>query len=473
MKRFFATMMIALSLVACKKEEFGLEPEIEQMGKLSFASLDIQVSKDTEVVTRAEEGSKLDGYLIYLYNSKKELVNGTAYTFKDITKGAVDEQGVGNGSISLPADTYRMEIRSLGTIPVAEFDEPVYGATVEGIVVTAGETTTVDADPSTIGEIDPIVCTLLQCKVTVDYNDDFLKMVAGDCTVDVTVTTDSDGTLTYPMSYNGGSPTFKEEPGYFKVNSTGNTTMEVKFSGTMYTDDSKTNTATQRMTKTFDDIAAKQWRKIKFIKKVNEDGSATFDIVIDDLIEDTPLKGDEIGAEEILGEDPNAPKGDGGILLETVEGSDIVVANIVVVDENNEDTWETEVENNPIVIEPLNGSETPTMALKMKASVPNGVRKFSVTITSTSDTFNAALDVVGGNVIDLVNPSEKAKDIFEIVPFPNGEELVGMTDIDFDLSNAQQPILGFSGTHTFLLTVVDQQGCQKKYAIAMKINDPA
>lgn len=469
MKRFFATMMIALSLVACKKEEFGLEPEIEQMGKLSFASLDIQVSKDTEVVTRAEEGSELDNYMIYLYNSKEELVNGTAYTFKDITKGAVDEQGVGNGSISLPADTYRMEIRSSGTIPVAKFETPVYGAKVEGIVVTAGETTTVDADPSTIGVIDPIVCTLLQCKVTVDYNGDFLKMVAGDCTVDVTVTSDSEGTLIYRMSYNNGDTTYERQSGYFKVNSTGNTTMEVKFSGTMYTDDSKTNTATQRMTKTFDDIAAKQWRQIMFIKKVNEDGSATFDIVIDDLIEDTPLEGDEIGAEEILGEDPNAPKGDGGILLETVDGSNIVADNIVVVDDNNEATWETEVAENAIEIQPI----TIPMALKMKATVPNGVRKFSVTITSTSDTFNAALDVVGGNVIDLVNPSEKAKVIFEIVPFPNGEELVGMTDIDFDLSNAQQPILGFSGTHTFLLTVVDQQGCQKKYAIAMKINDPA
>lgn len=460
MKRFFATMMIALSLVACKKEEFGLEPEIEQMGKLSFASLDIQVSKDTEVVTRAEEGSELDNYIIYLYNSKEELVNGTAYTFKDITKGAVDEQGVGNGSISLPADTYRMEIRSSGTIPVAKFETPVYGAKVEGIVVTAGETTTVDADPSTTGEIDPIVCTLLQCRVSVDYNGDFLKMVAGDCTVDVTVTSDSEGTLIYRMSYNNGDTTYERQSGYFKVNSTGNTTMEVKFSGTMYTDDSKTNTATQRMTKTFDDIAAKQWRQIMFIKKVNEDGSATFDIVIDDLIEDTPLKGDEIGAEEILGEDPNAPKGDGGIKLMPMSGSDITEENISNPTEK------------PIVINQLpDEQETPNMKLTMMASVPGKVLKFVVNISSSSNKFMDALDLVGGPNVDLVYPSELAKGIFEIVPFPNGQDLLGKEEIEFDLSNAQYPILEFPGTHTFLLTVVDEDGCKKELTIVMSVPD--
>ena len=82
-----------------------------------------------------------------------------------------------------------------------------------------------------------------------------------------------------------------------------------------------------------------------------------------------------------------------------------------------------------------------------------------------------ALDVVGGPIVDLVNPSEAAMGIFDIVPFPHGSGLIGKTIVEFNLSKAQQPILGFPGEHTFVMKVVDQKGCEKEVTIVMVVPD--
>lgn len=430
--------MLSLAFVACDKDNYEYVPENNdpEFGILSFAGMNISTSKDLDVITRAET----DNYLIYIYNSNNVLHNGEPYIYKNVMAGE-------NASIALPEGTYKIEVRSASDIPEAAFETPIYGATKENVAVVAGNTTPV-------GEI---LCTLLQCKVSVGYSDDFLEMVAGDCSVEVNIirSNGDDGSLTFPLTYNNGKPTYKKENGFFKVNNGEDTTMEVKFSGMMLDDNG--NTATQRMTKAFDNIAPKQWRQIKFIKKVNEEGNATFDITIDDLIEDNPLGEDPSAeGETSIGEDPNKPQGDGGIELVSTCDFDITQP-IVIPDSPNRGTADL----------------TPNMILTMQANVPNGVRKFGVTISSDSNAFMGALDAVGGPIVDLINPSELAMDIFGIVPFPHGQELLGKTEVPFDLSNAQLPILGFPGSHTFKLTVVDGKGCTKDITIVMNVPDYA
>ena len=166
------------------------------------------------------------------------------------------------------------------------------------------------------------------------------------------------------------------------------------------------------------------------------------------LGQDLPLEEVVDGEETTLGTDPNAPLGDGGIKLVSTCDFDIT---------------------QPIVIP---ASTTP-LVLTMNAEVPNGVRTFTVDITSDSDTFMGALDVVGGPHVDLVHPSELAMGIFDIVPFPHGEEMIGMTLVPFDLSEAQTPILGFPGTHTFTMSVQDQSGCKNTITIIMNVPDYA
>lgn len=105
----------------------------------------------------------------------------------------------------------------------------------------------------------------------------------------------------------------------------------------------------------------------------------------------------------------------------------------------------------------------------MTAKIPGGTRKFTVDIASTNDDFIGSVNTVGGTTLDLINPSEAALGVFDIVPFPRGAELAGKTEIGFDLSGAQTPLLAFKGTHTFTMNVTDNKGCRKSIPITLVV----
>ena len=443
MKRFFTVMMLALAFASCDKDRFEYNTGDEQeFGTLSFAGLSIGVSEDVEYLgTRAgDTTTEADGsYKIIITHS-----DGTVYFDKTY------EEAKNTDGISLPAtkdgESYTLVARTTSAdVPAAGWDTPVYGATVNNITITAGQESV----------LDDIVCTLLQHKVTVDYNDDFKKMVRGNCTT--TATYNSNSALSFALNYDeqSGRVTREERAGYFNVVE-GGTTLEVTFSGKMDLEGDG-NAKTYRMTKAFTDVKAKSWRHITFIKKIDEEGNATFDIMINDYAEDAPIEEGVDGVESVLGSDPNQPQGDGGI--ELVSTCDFDITKDVII---------------PNVVE----EGVVNMLLTMQANVPNGVKKFSVAISSTSPGFTAALDVVaeydeaaGGHVVDLVSPTEKNMGIFDIVPFPHGAELNGATEILFNLSAAQIPILAFPGTHSFVMTVIDAKGCKKDTTIKMVVPD--
>ena len=443
MKRIFTVLMLALAFASCEKDKFEYKTDAEKgLGTLSFANLSIGVDEDVDYLgTRATEAN--GNYKIIITHS-----DGTVHFDKtyDDAKNA--------GGISLPAtkdgESYTLVARNTASdVPAAAWDEPVYGATVKGIAITAGEEKI----------LSDITCTLLQHKVTVDYNDDFKAMVRGNCATTVTYNNDSGSSLAFALNSDEstGRVTREERAGFFNVVE-GGTTLEVTFSGKMDLEGDG-NVKTYRMTKAFTDVKAKSWRHITFIKKIDEEGNATFDIQINDYAEDAPIEEIIDGTESTLGEDPNKPQGDGGIeLISTCEFD--ITKNVVIPN----------VEQEGVV----------NMSLTMQANVPNGVKKFSVAISSTSQTFTAALDVVaeydekaGGHIVDLVNPTEKNMGIFDIVPFPHGSELNGATEVPFDLSKAQIPILAFPGSHTFVMTVVDGKGCTKDVVIVMEVPDYA
>ena len=209
------------------------------------------------------------------------------------------------------------------------------------------------------------------------------------------------------------------------------------------------NGQTQKMTKTFSGVTARQWRQIKFVAKKNEQGNATFDIVIQDLVSDETLNNNIGTSEEIIGEDPEAPKGDGGISLEFDYAAGC-------------DPELTDLANMHIV-----PSDERVMSIKLKAIVPGGILKFSVEVQSDSESFNNALAAAGGAVIDLINPSAENDIIFQVVPFPHGADLLGQTEVAFDLSAAQGAITNYPGNHVFMMTIVDQAFCSKKIPVTM------
>lgn len=403
----FASSVLVL-LASCQKSPVH---NAKGDGFLSFGAFSLEV--DEAVVTKADPAG--DNYSIRILNDEDITVITTTYV-------QVKENG---DKITLPAGVYTLTASSLaGDVPMASWENPIYGVSKK-FIIKAGEVT----------EIGNLTCTLLQCKVTVDYSDEFLAGItgAGEATVEVT----AGHPLTYALNADGS---YEKNAGYFAVGE--GSTMTVIYKGSF-------GGKSTRMQKTFTGISAKQWRQIKFIPKKNEQGDATFDIVINDLISDEVLNNTVDANEEVIGEDPDAPKGDGGITLEFdyEAGCDEELTDLT----------------NMIIVP----ADVRDMAIKLKATVPGGILKFSVEVQSDNAAFNNALDAAGGAVIDLINPSAANEVIFQVVPFPHGQELLGLTEVAFDLSAAQDAIINYRGVHTFLMTIVDNAFCTNKIPVTM------
>lgn len=407
--RLTILISVMMFLASCQKT---IDTSRADNGYLSFSEFSLEL--DETVITKAVAAN--GNYVVIVLDS-----DGNEVLHKNYSE--VASSGY---KLSVPAGTYMLIARSTDAeTPIAEFEQPVYGVSKEFSVV-AGQTTT-------IGEL---VCTLVQCKVTVAYSDEFLASVTGPGFTKVTVT---EG---YPLQYNlSANGSYEQQAGYFAVNGS---TMTVVFSGDI---DNKN----QKMTKTFTGVAARQWRQVKFVQKKNEQGDATFDILIKDLISDEVLNNPLDVVEEIIGDDPNAPKGDGGITLvpDYEAGCDSEITDL------------TNIRIYPV--------ETKDMSIKFKASVPSGVKKFTVDIASDNDGFIAAVDAADARHLDLINPTEKNAIIFTVVPFPHGQDLIGKTEIVFDLSAAQDAIINYKGVHSFSMTIVDQMGCKNVIPVTMVV----
>lgn len=399
----------AVLFASCQKTPATNETGI---GYLSFSDFSLELDETLETKATAANGN----YTITILDAEGFEVMKKSYT----------EIKENDYKLSILAGSYTLiASSSADEVPVAAFEQPVYGVTKD-FTIAAGEET----------QIGELVCTLVQCKVTVSYSDEFLAAVTGAGSTKVEVTPG------VPLEYAlNADKTYDQSSGYFAME--GNT-MTVVFKGSI---DGKTKS----MTKVFTGVAAKQWRQVKFIQKVSAEGQATFDIVIDPMVSDATLNSVQSAEETILGDDPDAPKGDGGItlLLDYEAGCDSEI---------------TDLEN--ILIVPV---ETRDMAIRFKAIVPNGVKKFNVNIDSDNTSFLTAVDAAEARNLDLISPSEANGVIFTVVPFPHGEELLGQTEIAFNLDAAQDAIKIYQGHHTFMMNIVDNQGCRNQIPVVMVV----
>lgn len=414
MKRLFTILGCAmLAAGACTEDKFSYN-NADGDGILSFDGFTVLYSEDVNVVTKAGNAEEADeSYMLFVYDSEGSKVWENNY-------GTLHS----GSAVSLPAGDYTLVIRSTSAdVPVAKFDSPVFGAS-RAFSISAGETTSIGA----------VTCTLLQCAASVRYTPSFLAMVTGDGSATVEVA--SGYPLEYALNYNSGSPKYEMRAGYFAMNNEESGTMSITFRG--YVDGKS-----QKMTAAVSNVKARDWHIITFMKKIDENGNADFSVVIDDLVVDAVLDSDARGVEEGDGNDPNAPSGDGGIELVSTSGYDIT-KDITV---------------------PRSGS----FNLTMKALIPNGTRRFTVDISSTNEDFINSVNSVGGTTLDLINPSEAALGVFDIVPFPHGRELLNETEIFFDLADAQTPLLAFTGTHTFTMNVTDNKGCRKSIDLVLVV----
>ena len=402
---------IALTLVlfaSCQKTPINNKQE---NGYLSFG--DFSLDLDETVITKSPVPAS-GTYTITILDAEENEVLTKPYS----------EVKNNDDKITLPAGNYTLIASSEDSVPEAAFERPVYG-TSKAFSITAGQVT----------NIGQLVCELLQCKVTVEYSDEFLAAVTGAGTTTVTLKAG------HPLVFNlNADKTYDKSAGYFAVEGT---TMEVVFQGVI-------NGSNQKMKTAIKGIAPKQWRQIKFVQKKNEQGDATFDIVINDLISDEELTNVTTPAEDVVDTyDPEAPKGDGGITLLPYGDCDPDITDLT----------------NLYIKNPV----TDPMVIKLMATVPAGVKKFNVSITTDNNEFKSAIDAADAAELDLINPSAKNQVIFIAVPFPHGEELLNKTEVLFDLTAAQSAIYDYPGTHTFSMNILDNNGCRNTIPVVMKV----
>lgn len=406
------TILAAALLMSCEKVT---KVSVATNGTLCFSDITVDELVETKAAVNAD-----GNYVINILNAEGETVHST--TWAKVTADG--------GRITLPEGSYTLTASSSAEgIPAAAWEKPVYGAN-KTFSITAGEST----------DLGTLTCTLQQCKVTVSYSDDFLSYVTGSGATTVKV---SDGApLDYELTFNGSSASYDRSAGYFAVNNGENTSLRVTFKAGV-------EGKTQKMDKVIYGIAPRQWRQIQFIRKVNEEGDAAFDIVVKDMISDEILNNVVDADEDVIGEDPEAPKGDGGI-------------NLAFDYEAGCDSEFTDMSN---LLVP--SKDDRIMSLHFLLNVPDGIKKFMVHIESDNASFVNAVQAADAIDLDLINPTEDNAIIFQVVPFPHGQELVGQTSVSFDMSAAQDAILSYPGTHTFTMIVTDKNGCRKEMPIVM------
>ena len=463
-------MSAALALVACDKDNYNYSGLKEGYGLLSFADAGFVVSEETN--TRATEPAS-DNTVIWVYNVTED---GTVNVDEPVDLAPNDEDityttygAVKTSGITLPGGDYVLRAQTKDAIPMVG-DAAVYGID-EPFSIIAGQETPLE---------ELTLYLYKQVKVSVSYNEAFQKSLTenGGTT---TVTIDSENFATFNVT-----PTdFDSDSQYLYLDLTNEAdevkesgvSMEISVNAEMYVkEDGVTSVKTQKMTAAVTGVKPRDYRKIQIHKEEIKDGGANFSIVVDGLEVDTELSTDISASEGSLGDDPNAPKGDGGIKL----------INIAGLTGNNQTEWnayvaqtEEAIANNVMISGVHKDAITVNglTALTFSAEVPNGVYNFYVDITSTDAGFNDAVKNItvnkDGRIYLTKTESEHRAVVTSLnglgISFPYPEDVIGKDDVSFPLTNAISALSGFKGTHYFTMNVIDNTGCKNTIVLTLKV----
>ena len=479
-KIFLMAMSAALALVACDKDNYNYSGLKEGYGLLSFADAGFVVSEETN--TRATEPAS-DNTVIWVYNVTED---GTVNVDEPVDLAPNDEDityttygAVKTSGITLPGGDYVLRAQTKDAIPMVG-DAAVYGID-EPFSIIAGQETPLE---------ELTLYLYKQVKVSVSYNEAFQNSLTenGGTT---TVTIDSENFATFNVT-----PTdFDSDSQYLYLDLTNEAdevqqngvSMEISVNAEMYVkEDGVTSVKTQKMTAAVTGVKPRDYRKIQIHKEEIKDGGANFSIVVDGLEVDTELSTDISASEGSLGDDPNAPKGDGGIKLINIAGLGATTTPTQAEWNNSftEDEMDEETRPAKIVI-------TPDMTqLQFKAVVPGEIFEFKVLIIS--EKIEPALGVAGitDPELDLIGEANQVKGISNIIPFPyhnpaEGKYVQGETELNFVLDGAIPILQDFfvtdegntdtttpSHSHTFEMFVRDYDGKTKTINLALEVINP-
>ncbi len=412
-QRFLTVLTLAAALLAgCSKSNLS---EDAAPGGLA---LTISGIEDNLTVKSSAGTDNLDlNSFIITFTSPESSAYRLEYTVADFNETYSD------GLIPFYPGDYTVKVTSPDNAN-AEWDQPIYGCT-EDFSIVSEKVTTLD-----------LVCTIQNMKVTVVVTDAF-KDEFYEYNVVVTGTYDGvEESLTWtPELIEAGAAA------YFAVSE-----LKVYVKGVRQTG----NTVSEQMTIT--DTAPADHHIITI--DATKTGTAATSIRLDDSVNDveqdilipgfeTPTTGDdepEDNNEDNNGDNTEDNNGDSN------------------GDSNNENstaptaTWATNPDFEPMYL-------AEEMAVDIVVSAPEGIASFLVGVDSA--TLSTILDAVGITLpMDIIN-DENATSLLGELGVPVGEDLVGATTVDFDISNLAPLIYALSpdalSEHVFTLIVTDKK----------------
>ena len=364
--------------------------------------------------TRAEQPD-VDGFIVEILDADNAQV--FKKTYAELKQQLAEP-------MELPVGAYRMEVRSEESTPDVAWEHPVYGAT-SSFTISKAQTT----------QLEEVVCTLQNIKVTVDYSSELAGMLADTSKATISLGQTSQEFLKT-----------KTRAAYFKSLDIENT-LDFNFDGVFADTD-----IPAQFSKQITGVKAGQWRKISVVINYADKGTLLFQVTVDNnIIQDNSfvVDGTDNLLEELL-EDPSAP----ALAWPGHDMSKPFTLTDAMFDDNGN------------CIEPF----------VFDLASPNGIESLRVNIASTSSQFMASMAAIQlPETFDLcaLDASSPAGIILKGFGYPVGGELKGQQAKSFNIAGQIKALYEFDGTHTFSFDMTDAKGVSTAAALTLVVDKSA
>lgn len=364
--------------------------------------------------TRAEQPD-VDGFIVEILDADNAQV--FKKTYAELKQQLAEP-------MELPVGAYRMEVRSEESTPDVAWEHPVYGAT-SSFTISKAQTT----------QLEEVVCTLQNIKVTVDYSSELAGMLADTSKATISLGQTSQEFLKT-----------ETHAAYFKSLDIENT-LVFNFDGVFAGTD-----IPAQFSKQITGVKAGQWRKISVVINYADKGTLLFQVTVDNnIIQDNSfvVDGTDNLLEELL-EDPSAP----ALAWPGHDMSKPFTLTDAMFDDNGN------------CIEPF----------VFDLASPNGIESLRVNIASTSSQFMASMAAIQlPETFDLcaLDASSPAGIILKGFGYPVGGELKGQQAKSFNIAGQIKALYEFDGTHTFSFDMTDAKGVSTAAALTLVVDKSA
>ena len=420
MKLIKSTLLLALTALFAVSCHEGLRIDDStshaNMGYLSLSALSVELVSDHKPVdgelSRAEATSRaavdINTFDCAIYDQSGQTL------IKSFKYGARPSE-----AIELEAGKYIFKMIS-GEIPGAEFECPIYGLT-EPFTIVRKQTTV----------LDELVCTLQNIQASIRYSADLRAALSNDTTATLTVGSSS---LVFGVD--------ETRSGYFKAEQALND-IDVLVKG-MYTQEGKEPAAFEFNT-TIKNVKAGQYSDIELYVEYSGEGNISISVTIDGWVVDQSIVYDlaKLISEDVMVDDDDKP-------TLTLVGGDIDAEVLLA---------QTDFDQN--------GNYTKNLVVDVTSK--SAITSLVVDIASTNPTMAASLAEYGlSSSIDLCNAGA-ASGALKLMGLPVNDQVKGKTAVTYNITGQMKLLKELVGTHTFTITVTDEQGGATTKALVITV----